>query len=69
MFPVKSQLWLSLMLSVPYFSDHRQRTPIVVVPAAATSVITLWNVREFLEDYKSVIVFLALLLSDNLMCV
>ena len=34
--------------------DNRLRTPIIVVPAAATSVITLWNVKEFLEDYKLV---------------
>ena len=35
-------------------TDHRLRTPIIVVPAAATSVITTWNVKEFLEDYKLV---------------
>ena len=31
------------------------RTPIIVVPAAATSVITIWNVKEFLEECKLVV--------------
>lgn len=44
-----------MFLFFVFFSDHRQRTPIIVVPAAATSVITLWNVKEFLEDYKLVV--------------
>ncbi len=43
---------MPVLMFVAFRIDHRQRTPIIVVPAAATSVITLWNVKEFLEDYK-----------------
>ena len=32
--------------------DLRARTPIIIVPAAATSVINTFNAQDFLEGYK-----------------
>ena len=32
--------------------DHRSRTPIIIVPSAATSLITMYNAKGLLEDYK-----------------
>lgn len=36
----------------PHRKDNRSRTPIIIVPAAATSLITIYNTRELLEDYR-----------------
>ena len=35
-------------------SKRESRTPIIIVPAALTSVITLQNAKEFLQDEKYV---------------
>ena len=32
--------------------DHRSRTPIIIVPSATTSLITMLNVKTLLEEYK-----------------
>lgn len=32
--------------------DHRSRTPIIIVPSAATSLVTMYNVKGLLEDFK-----------------
>ncbi len=36
------------------FPDHKSRTPIVIVPAAATAVMNIFNAKDFLEGYKLV---------------
>ena len=38
--------------SVLLFSDQRSRTPIIIVPAAETSVINILNAQDFLEGFK-----------------
>ncbi|KAL5483780.1 hypothetical protein EMCRGX_G020194 [Ephydatia muelleri] len=39
---------------LPRKKDHRSRTPIIIVPAATTSVITMYNARDFLEEFRYV---------------
>ena len=38
--------------SVLLFADQRSRTPIIIVPAAETSVINILNAQDFLEGFK-----------------
>jgi parafibromin len=38
----------------PARRDHRSRTPIIIVPSATTSLVTMLNVKTLLEEYKFV---------------
>jgi len=36
--------------SLSFFSESR--TPIIIIPAGATSLITLYNAQDLLQDFK-----------------
>ncbi|XP_065830132.1 parafibromin-like [Oscarella lobularis] len=38
----------------PTLPKKESRTPIVIIPAAVTSLLTMYNVRDFLQDYRFV---------------
>lgn len=44
------------------------RTPIIIIPAGATSLITLYNAQDLLQDYKWVLFFVLLLIKAQIGC-
>lgn len=47
------QQFISYLVS----SDNKSKTPIIIVPLSTTSVVTMLNVQELLEDFKYVYYF------------
>ncbi len=49
---VVSYCHMIIIVKYSSVSDIRSKTPIIIIPAAATSVVTMYNVCDLLEDYR-----------------